>query len=126
MGRLQEFGRSVIVLVAMVMMAASAAGTMLVVVRVLVLMGMTMMLVSMVVMMVLVSVVVMPVAVMVIMIADMGAAFGLERAIYRRHRAALTARQLRKSRIVLDIERIVRDLGETVVRAQVPGETHEA
>lgn len=71
----------------------------------------------------------MPVTVMVmvmIVIADMRAALRLEGTLHRRHRAALPAREFRESRIVLDIESVVCDLGEAVVRAQMPGKTHEA
>ena len=120
-----------IVLVVMVMVVAAPAGmAMLVVVmvmRVLVLVGMSMVLMRMVVTMM--PVMVMVVAVMVVMmvvIADMGAALRLERALDRRHGAALAAGEFRESRIVLDVEGVVRDLGETMVGSQVPSKTHEA
>lgn len=112
------------------LVSAPAAMAMLVMVlmimRVLMLMGMTMVLVRMIVVMMLVAVVVVSMAMVMVVIADMSAAFRLERALHRRHRAALPACQLCKSRIVLDIEGVVRDFCEPVVRAQMPGKAHEA
>ena len=106
---------AVLVVVIMVMMM---------VVVVCVPMRMSMVLVTVIVLM---PMVVMPVTMMVmVVVADMGAALGLERTLHRGHGAALTARQLREGRIVLDIEGVVRNLGEAVVRAEMPGQTHKA
>jgi hypothetical protein len=128
----------VIVLVPVMMVAASAAGA------VLVMMGMIMVVVVVIMpmlvrMIVAVGMIVvmavrmrMVVAVRVVMmmpmvvIAHMGAALRLERALHRGHGAALTARQLREGRVVLDIERIARHLSEAMVAAEVPGEAREA
>jgi hypothetical protein len=122
----------VIVLVTMVMMVpASAAMVMLMVI---VLMVMIVIVVSVVVMIVRVGLcmgmgVRMAVTVMVmsmVVIAHMGAALGLEGALHRSGGAALSAHQFRDSRIVLDVEGVVRDLHETVLTAEVPGKPHEA
>ncbi|SCX95857.1 hypothetical protein SAMN02927923_00402 [Microvirga guangxiensis] len=115
----------IMLVVVSMMMAASTAMTVLVLMAVvmLVIVGMAMMLMSVSMVM---MVVIMPVPVMmVIMVADMGAALGLEGALHRRHGAALPARELRESRIVLDVESIVLDLGEAMIGAEVPGKTHE-
>ena len=61
-----------------------------------------------------------------VVIAHMGAALGLEGALHRNGGAALSAYQFRDSRIVLDVEGVVRDLHETVLTAEVPGKPHEA
>jgi hypothetical protein len=72
-------------------------------------------------------VVVMPVImVMVVVIADMGAALRLKRALHRVYGAALAARQFRENRIVFDVEGIVRDFGEAMIAAELPGKAHEA
>jgi hypothetical protein len=114
--------------------AATAAVTMLVMVIMIVVvivlmlmmpMGVIVMMLVAMGMMVMIMAVVMPVMMMVV-VADMGAALRPERALHGGHGAALPARQLGKSRIVLDIESIVRDLGEAVVAAEMPGEAHEA
>ena len=102
-----------------VVMAASAAMAVVMIVMMVIAVLVTVRVVMMVVIM---AVVVM----MVIVIADVSAALRLEGALHRGHRAALAARQLRKDGIVPDVQSIARDLGETVVRAQMPGKTHEA
>ena len=61
-----------------------------------------------------------------VVVAHMGAALRLERALHWGHGAALAPRQLRQGRVVLDVEGIASDLGEAVVAAQMPGEAHEA
>ncbi len=117
-----------IVLVAMVMVAASAAMAVLVVMLMTMRMLVVMMLMraAMGMVMMVIMIVVMPVAVMVvIVIADMGAALRLERALHGRYGAALPAREFRKGRIVLNVESIIRDLGQAMVRAEMPGKTHE-
>jgi hypothetical protein len=123
MGGRQEVARSVIVLVPM-MMTASAAGTMLVVVMI-VGMSVVVMLMPMRMIMVLMAVV-MIVTVMMVVRAHMGAALRLEGTLHGRHRAALPAREFGEDGIVLDVESITRDLGKAVVAAEVPGETDEA
>ena len=123
-----------IVLVPMVMMVpASAAMVMLMVIMLPVVIVVTVIVVSVVVMIVRVGLcmgmgVRMAVTMMVmsmVVIAHMGAALGLEGALHRNSGAALSAYQFRDSRIVLDVEGVVRDLHETVLAAEVPGKPHE-
>jgi hypothetical protein len=134
--------RSVIVLVPVVIVTASTAGTML-------MMGMIMVVVIMLVLVCMIVAVGMPVVMAVrmrvavalavavavrvvmmmmpmIVIAHMGAALRLERALHRSHGATLAARQFRQGRVVLDVESIIRGLDEAMVAAEMPGETHEA
>ncbi len=127
-----------IVLVAVMMVTASAAGTVLV-------MGMIMVVVIMLVVVRMIVAVRMPVVMAVrmgmvvavrmamimvmmpmVVIAHMGAALRPEGALHRSHRAALTAGQFRKGRVVLDVEGIIRELGKPMVAAEMPGEAHEA
>jgi hypothetical protein len=130
----------VIVLVSMV--AASAARAMLVVMRMIMVMVIMLVLMRLIVGMPMVMAVRVGVAVAValamavrmammvmmpmIVIAHMGAALRPEGALHRGHGAALAARQLSQRRIILDVESIIRHLGETVIAAQMPGEAHEA
>jgi hypothetical protein len=118
--------RSVIVLVLMVMMvAASATGTMLVVVLMVMIVRMLVVVMIMPVRMVMMVMMIVTMMVMVVR-ADMGAALRLEGALHQGHGAALPTGEFRERRIVLDIEGIIRDLGEAVIAAEVPGEAHEA
>jgi len=133
MGR-QE--RSVIVLVPVMMVAAAAAWAVLVmfmVMMVVVMLVLVRMIVAVrmpMVMAVRMGVAV-PMAMMVVMVpmivvAHMSAALRPERALNRGHGAALSARQLRQGRVVLDIKSIIRDLDEAVIAAEMPGKAHEA
>jgi hypothetical protein len=54
-----------------------------------------------------------------------GAAFGLERAHHGAHRAALAADHLGQNMVVLDIDRVRRDLGRRVPVADMPGDPHQ-
>ena len=108
------------------MMMAAAAGIampmMIVVVMLMLAMGA---LVRMIVM-VLMGVAMMVMSVVMVVIADMGAALRLEGALHGGGRAALPPGQFGKSRIVLDVEGIARDLHKAMLAAQVPSEPHEA
>jgi hypothetical protein len=124
----------VIVLVpVMMIMAASAARTvimmmviMLVVMRMIVPMVMMLVAVRMSVAMAMaVSMIVMVVMPMVV-VADMGAAFRLERALHGSGRAALPAHQLGHGRAVLHIEGVRRNLHQAMAAAEMPGEAREA
>jgi hypothetical protein len=131
----------VIVLVP-VMVAASAAGTvlmvgmimvmiviMLVVVRMIVVVGMPVVMAVRMRMRVALAVAVRMAMIMVVMpmvvIADMRAALRLERAFHGCHGAALSARQFSQRRVVLDIKGIARHLSEAVIAAEVPSEANE-
>lgn len=88
-------------------------------------MGMGMPMVVMVMMMVVVAAaagVVMRVGVAMII----GAALRLEGPRHRVHRAALAADHLRQHMVVLDIDRVRRDLGGGVAVADMPGDAHQA
>jgi len=116
--------------------AASAARTVLVVMRmvmammvmiVFVLMRMTMgmsMALAMAVgmAMMIVMMMVMP----VVVIADMGTALRLERALDGGRRAALPAHELGDRRVVLHVESVGRDLHQTMLAAEVPGKAGQA
>ena len=69
-----------------------------------------------------VAVVMMP----MIVIAMMGAALRLERALHRGGRAALPAHQLGHGRAVFHVKRLIGDLDEPVLAAEMPGKAHEA
>ena len=68
----------------------------------------------------------MAVTMMMIVVAMVGAALRPEGALHRGHGAALPAREFRQRRAVLDVEGIARDFSEAVVAAEVPGKAHEA
>lgn len=112
--------------------AASAAGTvlvmgmivviMLLLVRMIVAVGMPVVMAVRMRVIVAVRMAMMP----VIMIAHMGAALRLERTLHRGHGAALSARQFRQRRVVLDVEGVPSHLDEAVIAAEVPSEAHEA
>lgn len=55
-----------------------------------------------------------------------GAALGLERPVDGAHRAALAADHFGQHMVVLDIDRVRRDLGRGVAVADMPGDAHEA
>lgn len=55
-----------------------------------------------------------------------GAALGLERPIHGAHRAALATDHLGQHMVVLDIDRVRRDLGRGVAVADMPGDAHQA
>lgn len=120
--------RSVIVLVSMVMVVAAAASRAMIMILVLMVVGVLVlpMVVPMSMVMMIMAVMVMLMTMVVIVGAHMGAAFRLEGTLNGRHRAALAAGKFREGWIVLDVERIVRDLGEAVIAAEMPGEAHEA
>ena len=61
-----------------------------------------------------------------VVVMIIGAALGLERARHLDHGAALTADHLGQNMVVLDINRIGRDLGRGVPVADVPGDAHQA
>jgi hypothetical protein len=118
----------VIVLVPVMMVAASTTGAMLVMgvimlvfVRMIVAVGMLVFMTVRMRMRV-AMIMMMP----VVVIAHMGAALRPEGAFHRGHGAALAPGQFRQRRVVLDVEGVARHLGETVVAAEVPGEAHEA
>src|SRR5687768_951817 len=120
------------------MVAASAAGAvlvmgmmiviMLVVVCMIVAVGMSMVMIVRMSMAVALAVAVRMTMIMMrmVVIAHMGAALRPERALHRGHGAALSARQFRQRRIVLDIEGVTRHLSEAVVAAEMPSKAHEA
>ena len=54
-----------------------------------------------------------------------GAALGLERPLDHRHGAALAAHHLGEHMVVLDVERLSRDLGGRVAVADMPGDAHQ-
>jgi hypothetical protein len=110
-----------IVLVAMVV---AAIGTVLVAMMIVRVVMVRMVVVGMVVVGMIVPVVV--VRMSMVVIAMMGAALRLERALHRRRDAALSAHQLGQSGGVLHVECIARDLGKAMLAAEMPGEAHEA
>lgn len=65
------------------------------------------------------------IAVVVAAIVPVGAPLGLERAHDRRRRAALAADHLGEHVVVLDVDRVARDLGRGVPVADVPGDPHQ-
>jgi hypothetical protein len=111
-----------VVLVLMVV-AAPAAMTMLV----MVVMSMIVLVIVMLISVLMTVSMILPVMVMpMIVIAMVGAALRLEGALDRRRDAALPAHQLRKSRIILHVEGVARDLGLAMLAAEMPGQSHEA
>src|SRR3712207_1582886 len=112
--------RSVLVMMGMIMMVV----IMLMLVRMIVAVRMSVVVAMCVRMIVAVHVAMMMMS--MIVVAHMGAALRLERALHRGHGAALAAGELCKRRVVLDVEGIPRHLGQAVVAAEMPGEAHEA
>lgn len=114
-----------------VIMAATAAlamGVVVLLMRMGLLMAMVMVVIMMLVTMVFMVVVMMAmmvVAAAVAVMVVMHLGLRLERALHRRHGAALPAHQLGDRRIVGNIERISGHLGRNVVAAEVPGEAHQ-
>lgn len=119
---------SMIVMVVAVMVvimpaAAALAMGMMVLVRMIVMAVMVFMAVIVVIMIVMVMV--MATAAIIAMGVVMHLRLRLERALDRRHRAALPAHQLGQRRIVRNIERLGRHFGRDVMAAEMPGEARQ-
>lgn len=119
---------SMIVMVVAVMVvimpaAAALAMGMMVLVRMIVMAVMVFMTVIVVIM--IMVVVVMATAAIIAMGVVMHLRLRLERALDRRHRAALPAHQLGQRRIVRNIERLGRHFGRDVMAAEMPGEARQ-
>lgn len=122
---------AVIVVMVVVIMAAAAGGAVGVLVRMRVIMimavagmGMTMVVAVLMAMIVMMVAVVIMAAIGVVMVV--GAALGLERPLDLAHRAALAADHLGQHMVVLDIDRVRRDLGRGVAIADMPGDTRQS
>lgn len=118
---------SMIVMVVAVMVvimpaAAALAMGMMVLVRMIVMAVMVFMTVIVVIM---IMVVVVATAAIIAMGVVMHLRLRLERALDRRHRAALPAHQLGQRRIVRNIERLGRHFGRDVMAAEMPGEARQ-
>lgn len=68
---------------------------------------------------------IMTVFVVVVVTVIIGAALGLERTFNHAHGAALAANHLGENMVVLDIDRVRRDLRRRVPVADMPGDTHQ-
>lgn len=116
----------VVAVMVMIMPAAAAlAMGMMVLVRMIVMAVMVFMTVIVVIMIMVVVVVVMATAAIIAMGVVMHLRLRLERALDRRHRAALPAHQLGQRRIVRNIERLGRHFGRDVMAAEMPGEARQ-
>lgn len=114
----------VVAVMVMIMPAAAAlAMGMMVLVRMIVMAVMVFMTVIVVIM--IMVVVVMATAAIIAMGVVMHLRLRLERALDRRHRAALPAHQLGQRRIVRNIERLGRHFGRDVMAAEMPGEARQ-
>lgn len=118
----------VTVIVMMVVMAAAAGRAMLMRMMVLVAMvvvvtDMGMAMIVTVIMAMVVMAVIVATGIAMIVMMDFG--LGLERPLDLAHRAALTANQLGQRGIVLDIDRIGRDLRRDMAATEVPGEARQ-
>lgn len=114
----------VVAVMVMIMPAAAAlAMGMMVLVRMIVMAVMVFMAVIVVIMIVMVMV--MATAAIIAMGVVMHLRLRLERALDRRHRAALPAHQLGQRRIVRNIERLGRHFGRDVMAAEMPGEARQ-
>ena len=121
---------AVVVMVMVVIMTTAAGRIMpmrMMVLVVVVGMGMTMAVIMAMVVMVMVVMAVMAVVVAtgIAMIVVMDFGLGLERPLGLAHRAALAANQLGQRGIVLDIDRIGRDLRRDMAAPEVPGEARQ-
>ncbi|KFC64044.1 hypothetical protein FG93_05554 [Bosea sp. LC85] len=68
---------------------------------------------------------IMTVCMVVVVTVIIGAALGLERTFDHAHGAALAANHLGEDMVVLDIDRVCRDLRRRVPVADMPGDTHQ-
>ena len=114
---------AVAVMVVIMPAAAALAMGMMVLVRMIVMAVMVFMAVIVVIMIVMVMV--MATAAIIAMGVVMHLRLRLERALDRRHRAALPAHQLGQRRIVRNIERLGRHFGRDVMAAEMPGEARQ-
>lgn len=113
---------AVAVMVVIMPAAAALAMGMIVLVRMIVMAVMVFMTVIVVIM---IMVVVVATAAIIAMGVVMHLRLRLERALDRRHRAALPAHQLGQRRIVRNIERLGRHFGRDVMAAEMPGEARQ-
>lgn len=113
---------AVAVMVVIMPAAAALAMGMMVLVRMIVMAVMVFMTVIVVIM---IMVVVVATAAIIAMGVVMHLRLRLERALDRRHRAALPAHQLGQRRIVRNIERLGRHFGRDVMAAEMPGEARQ-